>query len=252
MRAADRRRRKETAAIADPVTGLGRVGRALDPETDEPFVRQGATRPRLTIGREWAPVLTERQMTASGRRYRARSAGAWGRMRQIMKGADMTMAEFVEGLSNEELARGQLKDINGRFSGQPPVWVPREFHQACLRELMTRGRQLWKENYVQAIETMTQIAGDRRVKPSDRIKAAQFVIERLEGKVPERLEVTVDDPWQAVITDIIADVSDAQIGHARKALAGAVLDDIVDAEVIEDSPPPPVRSRRAPRRRRGE
>lgn len=246
-----RRNKRETARMADPVNGLGREGRAFNRETDEPILRRGATRPRITVGREWAEVLTERQMTASGRRYRARTSRAWGRMLQQMKSANMSMAEFVEGLSNEELARGQLLADDGTFNGRPPVWVPREFHQACLRELMRRGKQLWKENYVQAIQTMTQIANDKRVKASDRIKAATFVIERLEGKVPERLEVALEDPWQAIITDIIAEVSDAQVGRARKALAGAVHDDVMDAEVV-DAPPPVPRSRRTARRRQGE
>jgi len=163
------------------------------------YSRQGARRPYVTVAAGWAPVLTKRQMTASGARYRARVARQWGRMFQIMDGAHLTMQEFVEGLSSEELANGRLKDHRGMFSGQAPQWVPREFHQACIRELLSRGATLYRENYVEAIKTMTSIANDKRVKPGDRIKAAQFVIERLEGKVPERLEITTDAPWQAAM-----------------------------------------------------
>jgi len=215
----------------------------------EGLSRQGARRPYVTVEKGFGPGLTHRQRTASGRRYRARTGRGWGRMLEIMSKTGMSMREFVEQLSDEELHRGRLRDHTGGFRGRPPTWVPSEFHQACMRELLSRGASLYRENYLGAIRTMTAIAQDGRVKPADRIKAAQFVIERLEGKVPERLEITTEQPWQAIIADIVADVSDEQLGAARKALAAAndSEDEIVDAEVIEEdhTPAPSV-----PRRRR--
>lgn len=165
---------------------------------------------------------------------------------------DMTMEEFCETLSPEELVYGKLKDKNGGFTGRPPAWVPREFHRACIRELMRRGQHLWRENYLASIEAMTMLAQDPKVKPADRIKAAIFVIERIEGKIPERVEITGDSPWQLAIEDIVAEVPDSSLLRARAARMDALTaqdeQEIVDAELVEEVPKAPVRRRAASRR----
>jgi hypothetical protein len=198
----------------------------------------------------FADVLTPRQL----RRGKVRTARAWGRMMDAMEKTGMTMEEFVAGLSPEELVRGKLKDRNGKFTGRPPAWVPHEFHRACIRELMRRGKELWQTNYLVAIEAMTQVAAGKvpGAKVSDRIKAAEFVIERLEGKTPDIVVLAEDSPWKMVIDDIVAQVPDEAITAAKKArheLLGAELEDVVDAEIVEEETPVPPRRRRAAARR---
>ena len=155
-------------------------------------------------------------------RYRMKYAGRlgkrWSEIIQSVQNKEFTWDEFVGTLTPEELARGQLMDKNGSFTGRPPSYVPRQFHDACVRELLGRGRVLYKTNYVKAIEAMTEIATDENVKPADRFKAAQFVIERLEGKVPDKLEVAVADPWQQIISGIVAEVDEEQIMNAQEYL----------------------------------
>ena len=148
----------------------------------------------------------------------ARLGKRWSQIIDDIRNHEYTWEELVETLSPEELARGQLKDKNGGFVGRPPSFVPRAFHDACIRELLLRGKELYKENYVAAIKAMTDIATNPGVKESDRIKAATFVIERLEGKVPDQLVVTAADPWQAIISDIVAEVEDDQIARAQDYL----------------------------------
>jgi hypothetical protein len=155
----------------------------------------------------------------SAGRNRISSLGQrWSKIHTDVKNGEFTWEEFAATLTPEELARGQLMDSRGSFSGRPPAFVPRAFHDACIRELLNRGQVLYKENYVQAINTMTAIATDERFQAKDRIKAAQFVIERLEGKVPDRLEISAADPWQAVIADIVAEAEDNQIARAQQYL----------------------------------
>jgi len=227
-------------------------------------VRQGARRPRAEIGSVFHPYMTERQRTVL--KGKARQGRWWGRILQTMEDTGMTMEEFVATLSNEELARGQVKDKNGEFRGRPPQWVPRAFHRACISELMKRGQELWRTSYVEAIKAMTSIAVNKGggATPGEQIKAAQFVIERLEGKVPEKLIVEADAPWMAIMDGIVADVPDAAIERGKKLLASAERlpqdhfnfgddGDAVDAEVVEDyepAPPAPVRSQRGRRTRR--
>lgn len=156
------------------------------------------------------------------KRYRMKYAGRlgkrWSEIIQSVQNGEYTWDEFVSSLTAEELARGQLMDKNGNFGGRPPSYVPRQFHDACVRELLGRGRILYKENYVKAIQAMTDIANSPTAKEGDRIKAAQFVIERLEGKVPERLEISAADPWQTIISGIVAEVEDDQIANAQQYL----------------------------------
>lgn len=230
---------------------LGEMGPGME------IVRQGLLRQRFKVPTATHHLLTERQRTVL--KGKVRMSRAWVRMYQIMRETGITMEEFVQNLSVEELVRGEFRDKNGTFKGRPPKWVPREFHRACLQELMRRGKTLWQENYLKAIEAMTDIATGKGAAgelatPGERIKAAQFVIERMEGKVPERIVVTENKRWELAMDGIVAEVSDESIVRGRKALAAAEgAMDVLDAEVVdeeiydeeeEDPIPVPVRSRR--------
>jgi hypothetical protein len=138
---------------------------------------------------------------------------------------EMTMQQFVETLSPEELVRGQLKDHEGRFRGRPPAWVPAEFYQACIRQLLKSGEQMWREAFFESIKTFTQIAQDPNVDTKDRLRAAQYVIERVAGKTPEKVEVTVQQPWEALIGGIVAEAEDEAIARAARVLRGAPLEE---------------------------
>lgn len=243
-----------------------RAAKEFDAEAREAFgdmgpgvevTRQGLLRQRFAVPKATHDLLTERQRTVL--KGKVRMSRAWVRMHQIMEETGMTMEEFVANLDVEELVRGEFRDKNGHFRGRPPKWVPREFHRACLRELMRRGRDMWQKNYLTAIEAMTDIAAGRGeagsvATPSERIKAAQFVVERMEGKVPERLVVSEEPRWQTVMDGIVAEVSDEALNRGRRALerAEGVLDnannddEVLDAELVYEEEPdlPPVRSRR--------
>lgn len=219
---------------------------------------QGLTRRKIRVNPVFHPFLTERQRTVL--KGRPRMSRAWVRVLQVLDETGMTMEEFVEGLSIEELVKGQIKNKNGTFAGKPPKWVPRAFHRACLNELMKRGKEMWQMNYLAAIEAMTEIASGRgagkHATPGERIRAAQTVIERMEGKVPERLMLSAEEPWQAAIEGIVAEVTPEALARGYRALEIAEgtmeeLADVVDAEVVEDfDDEPPVQPVRSKRRRR--
>lgn len=216
--------------------------------------RAGVLRQRFRVPKQTHHLLTERQRTVL--KGKVRMSRAWVRMERIMKDTGMTMAEFVSQLSVEELVRGRLRDSSGTFRGRPPKWVPREFQQACLHELMTRGQELWLGNYIEAIKALTDIAAGRGpigslATPSERIKAAMAVVERMEGKVPERLMVTTDKPWQTVLDGIVAEVPDGAIEAGRMAVEGGQVIE-GDFYIKDDDDEPPARPVRSRRRRRSE
>jgi len=156
----------------------------------------------------------------SRKKYRPELGKRWTEILTDIKAGDYTWEEFVSELSPTELARGQLKDSKGTFTGRPPSLVPRAFFNACTKELLKRGNTLYRDNYVDAVGMMMEIGRDRATKPETRLKALQFVIERIEGKIPEKVEVTVDDPWQKVLDGVIAEVTeDGAIGRAHDYLS---------------------------------
>jgi hypothetical protein len=243
---------REAAAELDP------DGKRTERLIDVPL--KGARRSRVRIGSAWDPILTERQRNVL--KGKVRLSPSMGRLWAMARGADRkkTLQEFVEALSVEELVRGRLKDRNGTFTGAPPAWVPAEFHRACVRELMKRGKYLWQDNYLEAVQAMTEIATGRGkagavATPGERLKAAQFVIERIEGKVPDIVNIVSDKRWAVVLDGIVAEVDEQAIDRGRKALEAGSGEEVLEADVVdiayeeEDEPAPPtpapVRSRRA-------
>jgi hypothetical protein len=109
----------------------------------------------------------------------------------------------VSALDPEELARCQLKDKNGHFTGVPPKYLPETLVKAMRREFFRRGDKLFEDSYVAAVEQMVKIMKDPKVKPDVQLKAAQYVVERVRGKTPDILIVEGEQqPWQLVLTRI--------------------------------------------------
>lgn len=109
----------------------------------------------------------------------------------------------VEDLTDEELTTGRFLTPTGQL-GQRAKFIPREVHQELLRRLLNRGADLWREGYLTAIRVHLEIMGDVNMDPSVRLKAAQYVISKLE---PEKLkvEISVEDPVETLFRAILND-----------------------------------------------
>jgi len=113
----------------------------------------------------------------------------------------------VEDLDHDELIRGQLRDKNGSFVGKPPLLIPRSFHQAVVRELVHRGEGRLKEHLDTAIDTMVEVAQNPRANPQARIMAAQYLWERVAGKIPDKHVVEASiRKWESVAEDVLVDI----------------------------------------------
>ena len=97
----------------------------------------------------------------------------------------------VEELDDEELARGYPRAEDGSFRGRPAV-IPTIVHQRIQRELFARAGERLRANLLDATESMTKIAVDPEVDPNVRIRAAQWVVERIMGKTPD-VAVSMDE-----------------------------------------------------------
>jgi hypothetical protein len=130
----------------------------------------------------------------------------------------------VEDLDDEEVFRGQIRNKNGTFSGTPPKAIPREFHQALVRELVTRMEQRFAQHVDLGYKTLVEIAANPRASADARYKSATYLIERVMGKIPEKQIVSATiSKWEQDVEGLFVDV-------ARPGFE----EGIVDAEIVED------------------
>jgi tRNA threonylcarbamoyladenosine modification (KEOPS) complex Pcc1 subunit len=145
----------------------------------------------------------------------------------------------VEDLDIDELAKGRLKDKNGKFSGRPPKFLPRQIVDAMKKEYYQRVNAVLEESLSDMVKTMRAIALDAKADDAVRLKAAIYVYERFMGKVPDRIQHTAESKVDDIVDDILYDVNEKQQTEIEKELAAA-------EEELRDTP---ARRRRTPAQR---
>lgn len=112
----------------------------------------------------------------------------------------------VEDLDDEELAQGRLKAADGTFRGRPPSVIPAEMVQAMRREWMSRAEAKLRDALMsKGIGTLVELAGNEDIDPAVRLRAADKIIERTMGKVPDRVHFAAEDPVESLFRSILAD-----------------------------------------------
>ena len=112
----------------------------------------------------------------------------------------------VEDLDDEELSRGQLRALDGTFRGRPPRVVPSELVQAMRREWLKRAEARLREALLdKGIGTLTSLADDPSIDAAVRLRAAEKIIERTMGKVPDRVQLAAEDPVETLFRSILND-----------------------------------------------
>jgi hypothetical protein len=124
----------------------------------------------------------------------------------------------VHDMDEEELARGTFRAKDGTFRGRPPKTIPRDFATQLSRELLTRADSALKKRIMEAIDVLYEEMKDGE-KSADRIRAANIFLERVLGKVPERVVVSPGRPeWEGAVDEFVAGLEDEKIKRARVVL----------------------------------
>lgn len=131
----------------------------------------------------------------------------WTEIMRAVKAGEYTWAEFAEGLDEEELARGQLKDADGGWRGRPPTLVPREFHLACQREMKRRFEQLFQDDVLKVAKQYLKLAQSKEIKPETQAKMLQYAMERVFGGIPKDVRVSQEAPWESMVVNVMTDGS---------------------------------------------
>lgn len=123
-----------------------------------------------------------------------------GRYAQFLSG-EIT----VEDLDDDELSQGRLKSIDGTFRGRPPVVVPAEMVQAMRREWLKRANNTLAEAlHGAALSTIVDLAKNSE-DDGVRLRAADLIVQRTMGKVPDKIEIAAEDPVETLFRKILAD-----------------------------------------------
>ena len=129
----------------------------------------------------------------------------------------------VDDLDDDELAQGRLKSVDGTFRGRPPRVIPTEMVQAMRREWLSRAEARLREALLEkGIGTLVALAENTLVDDNVRLRAAQTIIERTMGKVPDKIELKSADPVEALFRSILGD-PDGLIPHEPSAEERALL-----------------------------
>lgn len=225
-------------------------------DENDPQFRHLSGRPRKwhevdgevkTKPQTWKDVVrADRQKKANARRARVRKWEAEVTVAQeVMEGhtngddhkmdiydEEKLIAEGVlelDGWDNEELIRGYRRNRDGKF-GKAPKYIPREVQQQAFRILVNRGERRMKEAYLTAIEELVKLAHSAQSEKV-RLDAQRELLNRVVGKVPDKVLVAHDEPWQDILADSLVPIGDAlpieleQDGEGTWALAPQTEED---------------------------
>jgi hypothetical protein len=132
-----------------------------------------------------------RRIAAQERREREARGERTDRLKMLIDGT-LSVAD----LDTAELQRLQIKDALGAFSGgaqkrQLPPRLIREMRA----ELLRRGQAMLDAAYTDAVNALHEIVKDPGTRKGDRARAAQIIIERAAGRMPETVRIEKDHSW---------------------------------------------------------
>jgi hypothetical protein len=99
--------------------------------------------------------------------------------------------ESLDSWDDEELMRGRRRNKRGGFSGRPPRVVPAALLQELNRRRFSRAYELMAHSLVDAALMLRSIIVDEAVDASDRIRAAEVLMDRILGKPKESVALDV-------------------------------------------------------------
>jgi hypothetical protein len=127
----------------------------------------------------------------------ARAAGQRSRW-ELYKAGELKISEATD----DEISRGQFAGLGGGFEGRPPSMNGRQ-HNEFKAELLKRGQRRLNGMYQMALGVVEEIAKSGVSEDRDRLKASTIIMERVAGKVPDRVEIGPVDSFAEALEGII-------------------------------------------------
>lgn len=174
----------------------GRASKTMDygtPPWEQEETRVAPARVRRPVSAEeitsgYSPPPPKRKLTARKKRGpKKKHLTVAERELRLMSPRMRDLAEGrlrVEDLDWEELTRGQLRDVNGGFSGIKPAILPRSWHDAIAREITKGAEAQFRQNYDLTMEVLIGLIKDPRTPARE--KLAAVINERKAGRLIAR------------------------------------------------------------------
>lgn len=158
----------------------------------------------FVAGRERA--LAARRVRIAERKKRDAEAGVESKTRYTM----LLEGELtVQDLDDDELARKQCRNREGNFIGRPPE-LSRKMYSLFQSELLRRGEGEFSKFGKRAIGVVAELAFSKYTDEAVRLRAANILIERVYGKVPEVIRAIVANKWDETVEEVITIMDDEQ------------------------------------------
>jgi hypothetical protein len=127
--------------------------------------------------------------------------------------------------SDTELQKGMRRDRNGSFTGRPPRIVPAAVHQELVRRQLSKAQSLLNESVVDAVLLLREVVKNEDADYGHRIKASSLIMDRVMGRAPEHITLSIDPPWALAIKQALVDA------EMTGVISTGVID--VDSDDIE-------------------
>lgn len=118
---------------------------------------------------------------------------------QMLLDGEITVAD----LDGDELQHFRGRDVDGEFKGRIRP-IPSKM-AAQIRQRLLNQMQANIEGFLpRAVAILVDIAEDSE-QDSARVKAVDLILQRGAGKVPDVVRVGAEDPWDAILGDVLKD-----------------------------------------------
>lgn len=136
----------------------------------------------------------------------------------------------VADLDDDEVIGSFVRNDQGRAIVTQKMGV--RFQQQIVKELMHRVSRFMQMKLPNMVKVLTDIAESDFAEPADRIKAADIVINRTMGKVPDVVfHGTTDKPYEAILHRIEGGSREA---YRNRAIAAKENEKPLDVIVVDD------------------
>lgn len=109
--------------------------------------------------------------------------------------------EDVTEWSEEELVQGRRKASDGTWGGRRPKLVPTAVHDQLVKQTLSEANQLLLSQAPRAIEMLFDLA-ENAEDEGVRLKAVGMILDRVMGKVTEKIDLRAEvelKPWEEAI-----------------------------------------------------
>lgn len=129
----------------------------------------------------------------------------------------------VSELSDEEIAKGQIRMDNGTFSPTSPA-LSNRIQSAIRAEFFKRADRFVQENVMDMLKEMRNIALSTVSEDKDKIAAIQWMTERVLGKTPDVIITNkTDSPFETMMGDVLGGSRESYRNQASQPPGGMTV-----------------------------